>query len=176
MVSVGTFILRLYYSYSRSIQTRSSRTHTQINKKKKLSSSAIRLSCRSSVQVFLASRRCQNDCCPYLHAVGGADVEKIAVKILRQTKTRRQVTFWTYVEAGIDTMNRTKSVTATLVGIFREHQSTSMNSATFSKSPSRQTSPLHALQALCVYQLYSTKWGLLVPLSSSRQAVSCGTF
>ena len=91
---------------------------------------------------------CQNGSCPYLHAVDDHKVEKISRQYFEVNEDEASSHFPDLSEVGIDAMNRTKSVTTILLGISQEHQSTSMNSATFSKSPSLQTSLLHALPAL----------------------------
>jgi hypothetical protein len=74
---------------------------------------------------------------------------RVAVKIWRQMEKRQAVASLTIVEARINLIGRTKSARTTSFGIFQEPQSTSMKSATFSKSPSRLTSHLYASQALC---------------------------
>jgi hypothetical protein len=97
---------------------------------------------------------CQNGSCPYLHTVEGHEVEKSSSQDFEVNEDEASnYSHDLCVEVSIEVMNRTKSVTTILLEIFQAHQSTSTNLATFSKSPSRQTSPLHALQALRREQL-----------------------
>lgn len=92
---------------------------------------------------------CQNGFCPYLHAVEDHEVENSSSQHFEVNED--EVSSYSYdlcKEVSINTINRTKSVTTILFEIFQEPQSPSTSSAKFSKSPSRRTSPLHALQAL----------------------------
>ena len=92
---------------------------------------------------------CQNgSSCPYLHPVGDHQMEESSSCDFEDNEDEASSTSLTYAEVHINTIDRTKSVTTILLEIFPEHQPTLMNSATFSKSPYRQTSPLHALQVL----------------------------
>lgn len=91
---------------------------------------------------------CQNSSCPYLHVADEPTAEKSSSQDLGASGEEASSRFLTF-GARINLIGRTKSARTTSFGIFQEPQSTSMKSATFSKSPSRLTSHLYASQALC---------------------------
>jgi hypothetical protein len=91
---------------------------------------------------------CQRSSCLFFHSRDGHEVEEISSQGFELNEDVASSHFTDYEEFSINTINRTKSVTTILLGVFRGHQYTSTNSATLSESPSPQTTLLHVLQAL----------------------------
>jgi hypothetical protein len=85
---------------------------------------------------------CRNDSCPFLHPVDSlTENSSRDFEVSNRSPNSRQKPILTL-------RTRTKRVTTVSLGTSLVHQSIIMNTATFSKSPFRQTSLLHALQVL----------------------------
>jgi hypothetical protein len=87
---------------------------------------------------------CRNGSCPYLHAVDSQESDNEDLKINEAEVN----SYSSRLVSVLIPLIRIESMTTILLDIFQEHSSISTSWATFSKSPSRQTSLLRVLQAL----------------------------